>query len=335
MNSQFVSSTRTLLLGAFLSIATTAGTAVAKPVFGDRPEPVAERMVLGNAAAAPLGFVEFCRRQPGDCDQSAPGDELAPASVASPTASISANDTSVAVTSDLIAPWLLNLDVLAMGAPVAWTPQLEAMKWSRADRLWTDNTPLAHTSLAAQLERAVHAIPIARLQPQASAPVLAEQTDQANATTIDLTPKTWRQINKINRRINRAVAQRTDLEIYGREEVWATPLEDGQRFGDCEDFVLEKRRALIADGFSPKALSIAVVLTPRNERHAVLLVNSEEGEYVLDNLSSWVIPWDKTQYRWRERQVAGSTHRWAGVQPAQSTKGTPDYNTQVLLASLH
>jgi len=323
------------LLGFVLSAATAAGTAAAHPIFASKPEPVAGRMTLGAAAPAPLGFVEFCRRQPGDCDQATPAADPTLVSASSPTASITTADPSQDATSTLIAPWLANLDIKAITAPTGRKSRLELIDWSKSDRTGDGATPLNQMSLAVRLERAFRAL--RNLPPEDQAPEAAAvaAAEQDKAATIQLTPKTWAQINKINLKINKAIAQRTDLEIYGRDEVWATPLEEGQRFGDCEDFVLEKRRALIAEGFPPKALSIAVVLTPRNERHAVLLVNGEAGEYVLDNMNSWVTPWDRTEYRWRERQVAGSANHWAGVQPAPSNKSDPDYYKQVLLASLH
>lgn len=287
-------------------------------------------MTLGKAAPAPLGFAEFCRRQPGDCDQN--GSAAAPAlvSTGSPTASILPGSPTLDATLTLNTPWLSELDIHEVWAERR--SRLELASWSKADLTVEDDTPLARFSRTFWLEREIAALPSGDEAP-AAAPVGAAGQD--TAATIRLTPTTWAQINKINRKVNRAITSRTDLEIYGQGEVWATPLGDAQRFGDCEDYVLEKRRALIAAGFPPKALSIAVVLTPRKERHAVLLVNGEAGEYVLDNLNSWVTPWDKTEYLWRERQVAGSANHWASVQPAPSTKGDPDYYKQVLLASLY
>lgn len=131
------------------------------------------------------------------------------------------------------------------------------------------------------------------------------------SSVVPLNGKTWALLTSTNDSINRAMAQRNDLAVYGVSEVWATPLESGRRVGDCEDFVLEKRRALIAAGLPASALSIAVVVTDRRETHAVLLVATDKDEYVLDNLSPWVLPWTKTGYEWRERQVAGSASNWA------------------------
>ena len=70
---------------------------------------------------------------------------------------------------------------------------------------------------------------------------------------------------------------------------------------------------------------MAVVLTPRGERHAVLVLSTDRGDYVLDSLTPWIVPWRQSGYRWLERQVAGARDHWVmvadpanGVQQAQS-----------------
>lgn len=145
-----------------------------------------------------------------------------------------------------------------------------------------------------------------------------------------MTPVTWALITRTNDAVNRAIRPQTDLATYGVSEFWTTPLENGAKFGDCEDYVLEKRRALLAAGVPATALSIAVVRTRRNDAHAVLLVASDAGEYVLDSLTPWVLPWMQTRYQWRERQVAGSASRWAMAAAQDSPPRVPD----LLLASL-
>ena len=69
----------------------------------------------------------------------------------------------------------------------------------------------------------------------------------------------------------------------------------------------------------PSTLSIAVVTTSWNATHAVLLVAGDKGEYVLDNLSPWVVPWNEAPYTFRKRQVAGDAFHWAIVTPAASS----------------
>jgi predicted transglutaminase-like cysteine proteinase len=123
----------------------------------------------------------------------------------------------------------------------------------------------------------------------------------------------WRLVNGINRRINRAIRHVDDDRLYGVADYWARPENSG--LGDCEDFVLAKRAALIQAGVPATALSIAIVVTRWGESHAVLLLASEEGEYVLDSLSPWIARWDRVDYLWRERQRAGRPFDWvmAGV----------------------
>jgi predicted transglutaminase-like cysteine proteinase len=47
--------------------------------------------------------------------------------------------------------------------------------------------------------------------------------------------------------------------------------------------------------------------------HAVLIVSTDQGDYVLDNLSPWIKGWQDVNYTWIERQVPGQPLRWANV----------------------
>ncbi|MCY1646222.1 transglutaminase-like cysteine peptidase [Caulobacter sp. SL161] len=120
-------------------------------------------------------------------------------------------------------------------------------------------------------------------------------------------------LNRINQQVNRDVKKANDSDLYGQEEYWALPrMVDGKLYGDCEDYVLEKRRQLIAAGVSESALSIAVAVTARGEGHAVLMVSLKSGDWVLDNLTPWATPWADLNYRWVERQVPG-TALWTSI----------------------
>src|SRR5262245_6901989 len=57
-----------------------------------------------------------------------------------------------------------------------------------------------------------------------------------------LAPKAWKELVRINRWVNENIQPMTDLEHYGVVEKWAYP-DDG--YGDCEDYVLLKRRMLM------------------------------------------------------------------------------------------
>ena len=64
---------------------------------------------------------------------------------------------------------------------------------------------------------------------------------------------------------------------------WSTagPIPD-DGYGDCEDYVLLKRRMLIQSGWPREALLVTVVRNERDEGHAVLTVTSDKGDYILD-----------------------------------------------------
>ena len=96
-------------------------------------------------------------------------------------------------------------------------------------------------------------------------------------------------IHKVNARVNRSIAPRAD----GAVDSWGAKGSSG----DCEDYVLAKRRALIQAGISPSALRIAYVKTRDGEGHAILVVKTDRGEFVLDNLNGKVRPLSQSGYR--------------------------------------
>jgi predicted transglutaminase-like cysteine proteinase len=271
------------------------------------PEPSVS-MALGAQAAAPHGFVAFCARQPTDCVASE--DELARLQAAD-RATLAAVQLS-SLTYDwgrVFGSAQTSRPTAAVAAPAVATPAL-AIRY--------DWSQVFAKQLGASTSAELVATPLEAREP-AAAP-----------KKLELTSKSWALITRTNDQVNRAIAQRPDLEAYGVPELWSTPIEAGQRYGDCEDYVLEKRRALIAAGLPREALSIAVVNTVKGESHAVLLVETAAGAYVLDNLTPWVLPWTKTAYQWRERQVAGSAANWA---MAAGVKLEPAAS-RLLLASL-
>ena len=124
----------------------------------------------------------------------------------------------------------------------------------------------------------------------------------------------WRQIVAVNTIVNGAIKPMNDIDIYGKDEVWAYP-EIG--VGDCEDYVLEKRRELAGMGLSLSNLLITVVRKPDGEGHAVLTLRTSGGDFVLDNLSDSVFEWSQTEYRFLKRQASNHTGRWVTIREAQ------------------
>lgn len=124
-----------------------------------------------------------------------------------------------------------------------------------------------------------------------------------------------RQLSSVNLSVNAAVKPMNDIDLYGKDEVWAYP----HGYGDCEDYVLEKRRILMKSGMSPSTLLITVVRKPDGEGHAVLTVRTDKGDYILDNLVSEILPWEDTGYRYLKRQAADHTGRWVTIRDGETS----------------
>lgn len=132
----------------------------------------------------------------------------------------------------------------------------------------------------------------------------------ADTAPARLTKFGWNKVAAVNDAVNNSVTPMTDQELYGREEVWAYP----KGAGDCEDFVLEKRRLLIKAGIPVSDLLITVVRKPNGEGHAVLTLRSADGDFILDNLSDRILPWYETPYTYLKRQASFDSGRWVKIE---------------------
>ena len=135
-----------------------------------------------------------------------------------------------------------------------------------------------------------------------------------NLAPATMTGALWRKLLSVNAKVNATVKAMSDYDIYGRDEVWAYPVKD---IGDCEDYVLEKRRELNRMGVSYANLLMTVVRKPDGEGHAVLTVRTSKGDYILDNLNEKVRLWDRTGYRFLKRQAIDNTGRWVSIRGGQ------------------
>ncbi len=120
----------------------------------------------------------------------------------------------------------------------------------------------------------------------------------------------WQVIRDVNKNVNATIIAMTDMEVYGKEEVWEYP----KTAGDCEDFVLLKRKKLIERGFAVSDLLITVVRKPDGEGHAVLTLRTNDGDFILDNLTDDVKIWTDTDYTYLKRQASFNTGRWVSIE---------------------
>lgn len=137
-----------------------------------------------------------------------------------------------------------------------------------------------------------------------------------------LTEERWKTMLDVNYTVNTTITPMTDMEIYGVEERWAYPT----TVGDCEDFVLLKRKMLMNKGFSASNLLITVVLQPNGEGHAVLTVRTDRGDFVLDNMRNKVMNWSETEYTYLKRQDTANPGRWVKIQDGRATNAVGGIN---------
>jgi predicted transglutaminase-like cysteine proteinase len=124
-----------------------------------------------------------------------------------------------------------------------------------------------------------------------------------------MSPDRWNLVYQVNNYVNEKIAPVSDEDLYGEVEHWAYPTDAG----DCEDYVLLKKRYLENLGFAPEALLITVVLDEKNEGHAVLTVTTNDGDYVLDNRRNDVKRWNNTGYKFLKRQSHSNPLQWVAL----------------------
>lgn len=134
-----------------------------------------------------------------------------------------------------------------------------------------------------------------------------------------LSAQSWKDLARINKWVNSKIKPMTDVEHWGVVEKWSYP-DDG--YGDCEDYVLLKRKMLMRAGWPREALLITVVRDKRGDGHAVLTVKTDKGEFVLDNQNEDIVLWSDTGYRFVKRQSQSDPNVWVSLgdpRPATAT----------------
>jgi predicted transglutaminase-like cysteine proteinase len=139
------------------------------------------------------------------------------------------------------------------------------------------------------------------------------------ARDVVLSPKAWNDLVRINKWVNGTIKPMTDMDHWGVVERWSYP-DDG--YGDCEDYVLLKRRMLMQAGWPRQALLITVVRDLKGEGHAVLTVKTDKGEFILDNQEDQILLWSESTYHFVKRQSQADQNVWVSLgdnRPALAT----------------
>lgn len=281
--------TRDLFAGAFASIVLT----LTSGSVATAAERLTSHMPLGSQMIAPSGFRAYCEASASNC------------------VAFSAQQT----------PRML---VDGGATTSSRSPWQAAFTQARAEREYPtgsigvsrDTTARTNWRLERSIQPAIHA-PAALLAAPPVTPVHGPELQIPTptvATQVALDRDMRRTLQQVNESVNARIHPARDEDFDDGSDIWGARLgSDGDLYGDCEDYVLAKRAALLARGVPAAALSIAVARNGPGETHAVLVVTTDRGDYVLDNLSFWVRPWNETSYDWVMRQNHGAANDWRAI----------------------
>jgi len=132
---------------------------------------------------------------------------------------------------------------------------------------------------------------------------------EALRTRFDMSSERRRELKEINDMVNEMILPVTDNKLYGRIEHWTYPAGKG----DCEDYVLLKRRLLMERGWPASALLITVVRDENREGHAILTVRTAQGDFLLDNKRPEIMTWNRSPYTFIKRQAHWNPKMWISL----------------------
>lgn len=112
----------------------------------------------------------------------------------------------------------------------------------------------------------------------------------------------------VNRDVNAAIRPQRNLRGVAYEEWLINPAS-----GDCNDYAVTKKHALRARGWPDHALFLSEVVTSWGEHHLVLIVRTDKGDLVLDNMTGAIRPVAQVRYQWVRAQKPGAPMSWHDV----------------------
>ena len=105
----------------------------------------------------------------------------------------------------------------------------------------------------------------------------------------------------IHRKANFDTQYISDQLQYGVPEFWTI----ARQFGDCEDYALAKRAALLQAGWPKDKLGLCVCYMPDGQGHCVLWVETDKGSFILDNNYAFPVKPSELPYKWESMLCGG------------------------------
>ena len=107
-------------------------------------------------------------------------------------------------------------------------------------------------------------------------------------------------VKSINTKVNSDKTYLSDLLQYGVPEFW----EANGKFGDCEDYALAKRTALLNAGWPKDKLGLCVCQA-FGSGHCCLWVDTDKGSFILDNNYAFPVKPSELPYKWESMLCDG------------------------------
>jgi predicted transglutaminase-like cysteine proteinase len=137
-------------------------------------------------------------------------------------------------------------------------------------------------------------------------PIECQRAADETREPVELNDFAMADLAEVNARVNRQIRpQAKNLNDFSSAQ-WALAPDAG----DCNDFAVTKRQALINLGWPVSSVLLATVRTSWGEGHLVVVVRTTRGDMVLDNLQPNVTPLSSTRYTWLSIQSASDPRLW-------------------------
>lgn len=211
------------------------------------------------------------------------------------------------------------------GAPSIFAPLVETAEYDPAAELGTRAIPVKRTRFDDRWDHVRRAAPAGLMQSKLrranASPGLAEQELLA----------------RVNQWVNREIAYVNDDRNYRQRDFWATAEQTlGRGKGDCEDFAILKMQMLRAAGVDADRMKLVLLRDlAANADHAFLLVQTDAGKVVLDNVTDRL--YDGSQSNAVRPVLSFSenrrwVHAYRGTQPSPNLAAIPASQKSYTLA---
>lgn len=123
---------------------------------------------------------------------------------------------------------------------------------------------------------------------------------------VEITPPLRETLHAVNRSVNADIQPDESVSNVAGTQDWSI----SPARGDCNDYAVTKRHALISRGLPTSAVRLAAVVTADGQDHMIVVVKAKGGDLVLDNLIPDVVPLSRTGYLLVKEQSGPDPKVW-------------------------